>query len=30
VPTSTAHQPAQFGFETANSSCAPTIGMLST
>jgi len=30
VPTSTAHQPAQFGFETADSSCAPTIGMLST
>lgn len=30
MPTSTAHQPAQFGFETANAARSPSIGMLST
>ena len=30
MPISTAHQPAQFGLETASNSRPPTIGMLST
>ena len=30
MPTSTAHQTAQFGFETAGGARPPTIGMLST